>query len=134
MSAPHAARWSRRAFLGGLTLVGTAGMLGLSSGPVAAEPPPETTTIRLIHQIGATCLASRPISPLTSPSSPGFHRVSRRRSRFHRDPVPRPIQGSGWNSTAPMSQDTAPSPLPSTRGCPSWSVGRHPVALPASIA
>ncbi len=40
---------SRREFLGGLTLAGTAGLLGLSSGPVAAEPPPETTRIRLVR-------------------------------------------------------------------------------------
>jgi NitT/TauT family transport system substrate-binding protein len=32
-------------------------MLGLSSGPVAAEPPPETATVRLIHQLGGVCLA-----------------------------------------------------------------------------
>jgi NitT/TauT family transport system substrate-binding protein len=43
--------------LGGLALVGTAGMLGLSSGPVAAEPPPETATVRLIHQLNGFCLA-----------------------------------------------------------------------------
>ena len=49
MSAQHAARWSRRQFLGGLTLAGTAGLLGLRSRPVAAEPPPETTTIRLVQ-------------------------------------------------------------------------------------
>jgi NitT/TauT family transport system substrate-binding protein len=56
MSAQHAARWSRRQFLGGLTLAGTAGLLGLRSRPVAAEPPPETTTIRLV-QIPGICIA-----------------------------------------------------------------------------
>ncbi|HEX5914474.1 MAG TPA: ABC transporter substrate-binding protein, partial [Rubrobacter sp.] len=32
---------------GGLTLAGTAGLLGLHPRPVAAEPPPETTALRL---------------------------------------------------------------------------------------
>jgi NitT/TauT family transport system substrate-binding protein len=56
MSAQHAARWSRRQFLGGLTLAGTAGLLSLRSRWVAAEPPPETTTIRLV-QIPGICIA-----------------------------------------------------------------------------
>jgi NitT/TauT family transport system substrate-binding protein len=47
MSSQQKARWSRRQFLGGLTLAGTAGFLGLPSGPVAAEPPPETAKLRL---------------------------------------------------------------------------------------
>jgi NitT/TauT family transport system substrate-binding protein len=38
----------RRAFLHGLTAAGTLGGLGLSAGRTAAEPPPETTTIRLL--------------------------------------------------------------------------------------
>ena len=38
---------SRRTFLGGLTLAGTAGLLWVPAEPVAAEPPPETTTLRL---------------------------------------------------------------------------------------
>ena len=49
MSSPQTTRWSRRQLLGGLTLAGTAGLLSLRSGPVAAEPPPETTRIRLVH-------------------------------------------------------------------------------------
>jgi NitT/TauT family transport system substrate-binding protein len=56
MSAQHVARWSRREFLAGLTLAGTAGMLGLSSSPVAAEPPPETTRLR-VHHSYSLCLA-----------------------------------------------------------------------------
>ncbi len=47
---------SRREFLGGLTLAGTAGLLGLSPETVAAEPPPETTKIRLV-QIAGICVA-----------------------------------------------------------------------------
>ncbi len=51
MSAQDAAGWTRRAFLGGLTVAGTAGLLGLHQGLVAAEPPPETTRLRL-HEVG----------------------------------------------------------------------------------
>ena len=40
MRAQQAEGWTRRRFLGGLTLAGTAGLLGLRSMPVAAEPPP----------------------------------------------------------------------------------------------
>jgi NitT/TauT family transport system substrate-binding protein len=43
----HAEGWSRREFLG-LTLAGTAGLLGLRPEPVAAEPP-ETTMLRLVQ-------------------------------------------------------------------------------------
>src|SRR6266511_1156941 len=47
---------SRRELLGGLTLVATAGLLGLRPEPVAAEPPPEPTRIRLAHN-PAICIA-----------------------------------------------------------------------------
>jgi NitT/TauT family transport system substrate-binding protein len=50
--------WSRREFLGGLTLAGTTGLLGLTPGPVVAEPPPETTRLRLIRT-PAICLAAQ---------------------------------------------------------------------------
>jgi NitT/TauT family transport system substrate-binding protein len=56
MSAPHADDWTRRRFLGGLTLAGTAGLLGLYPRPVAAEPPPETTTLKVL-KFPAACLA-----------------------------------------------------------------------------
>jgi len=46
---------SRRSFLGKVTLAGTAGLLGLHPRLVAAEPPPETTKIRLV-KIPAMCL------------------------------------------------------------------------------
>jgi len=38
---------SRKVGLGGVTLAGTAGLLGLQARRVAAEPPPETTRLRL---------------------------------------------------------------------------------------
>jgi NitT/TauT family transport system substrate-binding protein len=49
MSIQHARRFSRRRFLRGLTLAGTAGLLGPYARRVAAEPPPETTRIRLVR-------------------------------------------------------------------------------------
>jgi NitT/TauT family transport system substrate-binding protein len=52
MSAQHAEGWTRRRFLGGLTLAGTAGLLGLHPRPVAAEPPPETTRLRVLQAPG----------------------------------------------------------------------------------
>src|SRR5712691_1317629 len=56
MSTQHARRFSRRRFLGGVTLAGTAGLLGLHARRVAAEPPPETTTITLF-QLPSLCTA-----------------------------------------------------------------------------
>ncbi len=56
MSVPHAEGWRRREFLGGVTAAGLGGVLGLSSQRVAAEPPPETTTLRLTST-PAICLA-----------------------------------------------------------------------------
>jgi NitT/TauT family transport system substrate-binding protein len=56
MSTQHARPFSRRRFLGSLTLAGTVGLLGVYPRPVAAEPPPETTRIRLI-QFTSTCQA-----------------------------------------------------------------------------
>src|SRR5262245_43405279 len=55
MSTPYARPFSRRRFLGSLTLAGTVGLLGGSSRPVAAEPPPETTSIRLFDPGGGVC-------------------------------------------------------------------------------
>src|SRR5262245_53765004 len=52
--------WSRREFLG-LTLAGTAGLLGVKPEPRAAEPPPETTRIRL-HRNPAICIAPQYIA------------------------------------------------------------------------
>ena len=47
MTAQHAAGWTRRAFLGGVSVAGAAGLLGLYPRLGAAEPPPETTRLRL---------------------------------------------------------------------------------------
>jgi NitT/TauT family transport system substrate-binding protein len=48
--------WSRREFLGGLALAGSAGLMGLKPEPAAAEPPPETTVIKLVRVPGI-CIA-----------------------------------------------------------------------------
>jgi len=47
LSVQQADGWTRRRFLGRLTVAGTAGLLGLAPRRVAAEPPPETTRLRL---------------------------------------------------------------------------------------
>jgi NitT/TauT family transport system substrate-binding protein len=59
MSAQPVEGWTRRRFLGGLTLTGTAGLLGLHARLSAAEPPPETPTLKLSarRRPGATCQA-----------------------------------------------------------------------------
>src|SRR5919109_4294621 len=49
MRTPYARRLSRRRFLGRLTLASAAGLIGLRPRPVAAEPPRETTRIRLVR-------------------------------------------------------------------------------------
>ena len=56
MNPQHARRFSRRSFLRELTLAGTGGLLGLHARRVAAEPPPETTRIRLVR-IPSICQA-----------------------------------------------------------------------------
>ena len=46
--------WNRREFLNTLGLAGTAGLLGLRPASAAAEPPPETTRLR-IPRLASTC-------------------------------------------------------------------------------
>jgi NitT/TauT family transport system substrate-binding protein len=48
--------WTRREFLGTAALAGATTLLGLKTEVVAAEPPPETRTIRLIRS-SALCVA-----------------------------------------------------------------------------
>ena len=61
MNTQHANGWSRREFLGGLVLAGAAGLLGLKPESLAAEPPPETTRIRL-SRIPGICIAPQYIA------------------------------------------------------------------------
>src|SRR5436853_5380228 len=48
--------WDRREFLRGLTLMGSAGLVGLRPDRALAEPPPETTRIRLVRS-PAICIS-----------------------------------------------------------------------------
>ena len=49
--------WDRREFIKGVSaLAGTSGLLGYDIRPSAAEPPPETTKLR-IHESTLTCIA-----------------------------------------------------------------------------
>jgi NitT/TauT family transport system substrate-binding protein len=56
MSDQRPGGWSRRDLLTKVTLAGTAGCLGLESSSFAAEPPPETTRLRL-DQRPSICVA-----------------------------------------------------------------------------
>ena len=58
MKNKAADQWDRREFLRGVTLAGTAGAVGLRPGRVLAEPPPETTRLRL-EWTGGTCQAPK---------------------------------------------------------------------------
>jgi NitT/TauT family transport system substrate-binding protein len=52
--------WTRRALVRGLALAGTAGCLGLHPEPTAAEPPPETITLRIqrpVKTLPGMCVA-----------------------------------------------------------------------------
>ncbi|MEO7453670.1 MAG: ABC transporter substrate-binding protein [Fimbriimonadales bacterium] len=57
MSKRHNDQWSRRDFLTTAALAGTGAILGMRSESLAAEPPPETTKIRLIPIRGTICYA-----------------------------------------------------------------------------
>src|SRR5215472_15442809 len=73
MNAQHADDWTRRRFLGGLTVAGAAGLLGLQPRWVGAEPPPETTTLRLM-EAPALCFAPEYVAEALLLSE-GFHTV-----------------------------------------------------------
>ncbi|HEY2920510.1 MAG TPA: ABC transporter substrate-binding protein [Candidatus Binatia bacterium] len=49
ISNPTDRRWSRREFLKDVSIAGTAALLGLQQDSFAAEPPPETTKLKLIR-------------------------------------------------------------------------------------
>jgi len=56
MSNQHNDHWSRRRFLSTAALAGTGALLGLQSNSLAAEPPPETTKLKLIR-VPTVCYA-----------------------------------------------------------------------------
>jgi NitT/TauT family transport system substrate-binding protein len=78
--------WSRRTFVIGAAAASSAGVLGLSVSRVAAEPPPETTTITL-NQIPGICVAPQYVAEELLRSE-GFTDV--RYAKFGSAPVPVP--------------------------------------------
>lgn len=66
--------WSRREFLGSLGLAGTAGFLGLQGESSGAEPPPETTRLRLVHDPDSVCGAPMFLAEELLPAE-GFNEV-----------------------------------------------------------
>jgi NitT/TauT family transport system substrate-binding protein len=54
-------QWDRREFLGRMALGGAAALVGLRPGRADAEPPPETTKLRLL-EIPASCVAPQYIA------------------------------------------------------------------------
>lgn len=57
MSTRRFNEWNRREFLTNFGLAGTTALLGLERNAIAAEPPPETTRLRLV-QTPSICLAA----------------------------------------------------------------------------
>jgi NitT/TauT family transport system substrate-binding protein len=57
MNKRHHDRWNRRDFLTNVGLAGSAAFLGLRSDAFPAEPPPETTKIRIVQRTDAMCNA-----------------------------------------------------------------------------
>jgi NitT/TauT family transport system substrate-binding protein len=65
--------WTRREFLGAAAIAGTGALLGLRSELAAAEPPPETTMLRL-GQSPAICVAAQYLAQEFLPGE-GFTKV-----------------------------------------------------------
>jgi NitT/TauT family transport system substrate-binding protein len=62
MCIEHTEHRSRREFLAELALAGTAALLSLHPRPATAEPPPETTTLRLIRRPTTICIAPEAVA------------------------------------------------------------------------
>jgi hypothetical protein len=67
--------WSRRELVGGLTLVGTAGLLGLRPAAAAGDPPPETRTLKVLFRRGNICQAGLLILAKEALHQEGFTEV-----------------------------------------------------------
>ena len=104
MNAPQADGWTRRRVLGGLTLAGAAGLLGLQPRPAAAEPPPEVQKIRLVHA-PAICLSPQYLAEELLRLE-GFSDVT-----YVDNPNP-PLHHSLATGQADFTQDGAPGLLP----------------------
>jgi NitT/TauT family transport system substrate-binding protein len=94
--------WSRREFLGGLVLAGTAGLLGLKPGLVAAEPPPETATLKLVQAPGDLCQAPKYVAEELLRSE-GFTEV-----QYVKNEGLRGIESALASGEANISMDFAP--------------------------
>jgi NitT/TauT family transport system substrate-binding protein len=57
MSGQRSGGWSRREFLAKATLAGAAGILSLETSSLAAEPPPETTRLKILDLPRGICPA-----------------------------------------------------------------------------
>jgi hypothetical protein len=56
MSDNRSEGWSRREFLTKATLAGAAGIFGVKPNSIAAEPPPETTRLKILDLPRGICL------------------------------------------------------------------------------
>src|SRR5881396_1335540 len=95
----RADQWDRRKFLHGLTLAGTAGLVGLRPGLALAEPPPETTRVRF-GTSGAICVAPELVAKELRAA-----RALRMFSTFRRRPA---CRSSGPSSTARPTSTSQP--------------------------
>ena len=120
MSFRHARSSSRRSFLGGLTLAGTAGALGLLPRRAAAEPGPETTRLRLLPDRGH--LRGAAVRCAGAATGLGVHgRAVRELSETNPDPVlfvPPARSTSAWHSSR---RSLSSSMSRASRSC-SWLV------------
>jgi NitT/TauT family transport system substrate-binding protein len=66
---------TRREFANGLTLAGMAGLLGTPSASARAEPPPETTKLKLLFRQGNVCQAGLLILAKQALHEEGFTEV-----------------------------------------------------------
>jgi NitT/TauT family transport system substrate-binding protein len=87
--------WDRRRVLRGMTFAATASVLGFPPAPVAAEPPPETTRLRL-SQIGVLCIAPQYIAEELLRAE-GFTDIQYIRREGH---------GLGWTNKALAAGET----------------------------
>ena len=100
MSPQHARQFSRRRFLGGMTFAGTVGLLGVHARRVAAEPPPETTRIRLVR-VPSICQAPSYVAEelLRNEGFTEVHYLQKEGLKASRKPLP---------LVKPTSMDTSP--------------------------
>lgn len=86
MSEQQSNDWTRREFLTKAVVASTAGYLGLERSSFAAEPPPETTRIRLLHTPGLCSAPEHVVGELLSDE--GFRDIQYvRDSNFNAAPL-----------------------------------------------